>query len=133
MNKETFLSVAISFCHQGFLQSYITPLVEFAVELYKRTWNTKELQIPDGMKAPYMRIVFLPEIFSKVYGTTQQDGDRLVVEMLEQHNVVMIVTVVDGRLATRVSGQIFSTKSEYVYAANFIKRRAQELDRQMLQ
>lgn len=115
----------------GFLQSYITPLVEFAVDLYKRTWGTKELQIPNVMKAPYMRIVFLPEIFGKVYGTTQADGDRLVVEFIEKHNVVMIVTVVDGRLATRVSGQIFSTKCEYVYAANFIKRRAIELERQL--
>ena len=120
-----------TFFFQGFLQSYITPLVEFAVDLYKRTWGTKELQIPNVMKAPYMRIVFLPEIFGKVYGTTQADGDRLVVEFIEKHNVVMIVTVVDGRLATRVSGQIFSTKCEYVYAANFIKRRAIELERQL--
>lgn len=81
------------------------------------------------MKAPYMRIVFLPDIFNTVYGTTQKDGDQLVIDLIERDNVVMIITVVGGRLATRVSGQIFSTKSEYVYVANFIKRRAQELEK----
>jgi len=113
----------------SFLQSYITPLVEFAVELFTRTWNTTELEIPDNMKAPYMRIVFLPDIFNEVYGTTQKDGDQLVVDLIERDNVVMIITVVGGRLATRVSGQIFSTKSEYVYVANFIKTHAQELEK----
>ena len=83
------------------------------------------------MKAPYIRLVFLPEIFNKIYGRTEEDADKLVIDLIERDNVVMIITVVDGRLATRVSGQIFSTKSEYVYVANFIKRRAKELEKRL--
>ena len=81
------------------------------------------------MKAPYMRIVFLPEIFTKVYGNTQKNGDDLVVELIELEQVVMIVTVVDGRLAVRVSAQIFSTKKEYIYVAKFIRDKAKLLEK----
>jgi hypothetical protein len=82
------------------------------------------------MKAPYMRVVFLPEIFTKVYGNTQKDGDNLVVEFIEKDKVVLIVTVVERRLAIRVSAQIFSTKKEYLYVAKFIKNRAKLLEKQ---
>ena len=102
--------------------------MEWAVELFTRVWNTEELSIPKCMKAPYMRIVFLPEIFTKVYGVDQNSADNMILDMLDQLKVAMFVNPVQGRLCTRVSAQIFSTKAEYVYAAKMIKKKAEELE-----
>ena len=111
----------------GFLHSYITPLVGFAVDLFTREWGTEELQIPDSMKAPYMRIVYLPDAFTDVGGPTQQDADRMIIEMLEEFNVAIFINPVNGRQATRVSAQLFSTKREYIAVAGLVKRKAQQM------
>lgn len=111
----------------GHLHSYITPLVEWAVQLYVREWNTEELSVPESMKAPYMRIVFLPEVFTKHYGSKTEDADRMIIDMLNDFKLAIFVNPVQGKLATRVSAQIFSTRNQYKYAARVIKRRANEL------
>ena len=99
-------------------------MVEWAVQLYTREWNTEELSIPVGMKAPYMRIVFLPDVFTKAYG----DVDQLMIDMLEEFKFSIFINSVQGRLIVRVSAQIFSTKAEYLYVAKMIKKRTKELE-----
>ena len=113
------------------MHEYITPLVEWAVQLYKRDWGTQELQIPSSMKAPYMRIVFLPEIFTEYYGSKGEDADRAIIDMLNEYKLSIFINPVQGKLATRVSAQIFSGKSEYRYASNCILEKAQKLKEQM--
>ena len=98
--------------------------------MYTREWECQELGIPESMKAPFMRVVHLPLIFTKVYGSSHEDADRMIVDMIENHNIVMFVKAVEGRLCTRVSAQIFSTKKEYVYVAKVVKEVAKELEQQ---
>jgi len=109
------------------LHNYITPLVEWAVELYKREWNTEELDIPHSMKAPYMRIVFFPDVFTQYYGIEYSGCDQMILDLIEEYNLSMFCNPVQGKISTRVSAQIFSGKSEYYYAVRCIKRKAEEL------
>ena len=79
------------------------------------------------MKAPYMRTVYLPDIFTEVYGNTVSAPENLIKEFLEEENLAIVFIMVQHRMATRVSAQIFSTRSEYIFVAKLIKRRAEEL------
>ena len=103
-------------------------MVEWAVELYKSEWGTEELQTPDSMKAPYMRVVQLPAIFTKHYGPTTEGGDEMILDMVRDFRITMFVNPADGVLSTRVSAQIFSTKAEYVYVARIVKAYAKSLE-----
>ena len=89
------------------------------------------MSIPDSMKAPYMRIVFLPEIFTEYYGNKGEDADRAIIDMLNEHKLSIFINPVQGKLATRVSAQIFSGKSEYRYASKSNIKKAQKLKKQM--
>ena len=80
------------------------------------------------MKAPYMRVVYLPLIFTKVYGSTNAAGDQMIIDMIKKYNIYMFVNSVNNRLATRVSAQIFSTKREYLHAVKVVKQLAKELE-----
>ena len=82
------------------------------------------------MKAPYMRIVFLPEIFTKVYANIEIGQVKLLYETIEFDKVVAFFVLVDNRISVRVSAQIFSTKREYCYFAKFIKNKAKALEDQ---
>ncbi|XP_065640823.1 uncharacterized protein LOC100210723 isoform X1 [Hydra vulgaris] len=109
------------------LHSYITPLVEWAVQLYIHEWGTEEIQVPPDMKAPYMRTVYLPNVFTEVYGGDSIAADALIKSLIKEERLVIFINPVQGRLSTRVSAQIFSTRAEYTYAAEVIKRKALEL------
>ena len=54
----------------------------------------------------------------------------MIIDMINNHNICMFVNAVEGRLTTRVSAQIFSTKREYVYVAKTVKKLAAELEQQ---
>ncbi|XP_065674398.1 uncharacterized protein LOC100214466 isoform X2 [Hydra vulgaris] len=114
------------------LHSYIPPLIEWVVKLYISKWETEEVQIPADMKAPYMRTVYLPDIFTEVYGNAPNAPANLMKEFLEEENVAVVILTVQNRMATRVSAQIFSTKREFIIVANLIKKKADELRVQCL-
>ena len=80
------------------------------------------------MKAPYMRVVNLPQIFTKCYGNSRDAADNFMLDMINKYKICMFVNSVDGILSARVSAQIFSTKGEYLHVAKVIKNLASEME-----
>ena len=81
------------------------------------------------MKAPYMRIVYLPDVFTRVIGSTKDESIRMIIEMLKKHKVAVFINPIEGRQAVRVSAQILSTKAEYRVIAKFIKSEAMRMEK----
>ena len=98
--------------------------MDWAVQLFIREWGTEEIQTPLDMKAPYMRTVYLPDIYNKICGLDLIAAEKLMKYFLQKENIAIYINPVQGRLTTRVSAQIISRRGEYIHVAKVIKKNA---------
>ena len=92
---------------------YVTPLLDWAVEMLCKRLSTTPYEIPDSMRAPFIRIIELPEW---LYGSKHdiiEFSQTFPKKMILDYKVNCAVTVFDEKPWLRVCGNIYNTKEDY--------------------
>ncbi|XP_060591912.1 uncharacterized protein LOC132746714 [Ruditapes philippinarum] len=101
---------------------YNSMLVSKGVEYLVEKWGTKRLSIPKHMEAPCLRIIYLPYIpgFSDrlkadVTGVLKSKiSGELQKLILDEFDIQIQVTVIEGQLVTRVAAQVYNTMEDFI-------------------
>ena len=91
---------------------YVTPLLDWAVDMLCTAFSTQPLEIPNSMRAPCMRVIGCPTWLSDL--ETIEIADDFVQKMSEEDKVNCPVTVFNGRPWIRISANIYNTKDDYI-------------------
>jgi len=94
------------------IMNYVSPLLDWAVDMLCEAFNSKPLDIPDSMRAPCMRVIGCPTWLSHL--DTIEIADDFVQKMSEEENVNCPVTVFNGKAWIRISANIYNTKTDYI-------------------
>jgi len=93
------------------IQAYTSRILDEAVDLITKAWQTNELELSVDLRAPYMRLIKLP--FMKNYelkpGTTPISViDKLQLDLLEKHQIISVAVHVQGELYIRLSCFVYN-------------------------
>ena len=94
------------------IMNYVSPLLDWAVDMLCEAFNSKPLDIPDSMRAPCMRVIGCPTWLSHL--DTIEIADDFVQKMSEEENLNCPVTVFNGKAWIRISANIYNTKTDYI-------------------
>lgn len=83
-----------------------------------KAWDTKLLEVPDCMRAPYMSLIKLPKIqkFSlpkDANNVVFMDFDELIVVLRDRFKICVPVFTIYGQPWLRISCQIYNTLADY--------------------
>ncbi|CAF1121939.1 unnamed protein product [Didymodactylos carnosus] len=103
---------------------YNTKLSQTAKEMLIKRWNVRhdddQLQIPQDMEAPYLKMIRLPDLND--YEKTENDALKLLNDLIKDYQLVAIILCVNNELYARISTQIYNTLKDYEYLADIIDK-----------
>ncbi|CAD5119805.1 unnamed protein product [Dimorphilus gyrociliatus] len=83
-----------------------------------KAWNTKLLEIPDCMRAPFMSLIQLPKL--KKYPPPKEsenvvymDHDDLITVLRDRFKICVPTFIIYGECWVRISAQIYNTLEDY--------------------
>ncbi len=93
------------------IQAYTSRILDEAVDLITKAWQTSELELSADLKAPYMRLIKLP--FMKNYELKSATApinviDKLQLDLLEKHQIISVAVHVQGELYIRLSCFVYN-------------------------
>jgi len=91
---------------------YVSPLLDWAVNMLCEAFSSNPLEIPDSMRAPCMRVIGCPTWLSNL--ETIDIADDFVQKMSEEDDVNCPITVFNGKPWIRISANIYNTKDDYI-------------------
>ncbi|XP_062620604.1 uncharacterized protein LOC134282183 [Saccostrea cucullata] len=100
------------------INRYARNLLDKASELIAERLGTEVLQIPISMEAPGIRLVLLPEY--EGYDKTWAGADKLQMDIINQHNIICVISPVQNELYLRLSANIYNELTDYVKIADLI-------------
>lgn len=117
MNRQSILYALITsqlfFClyDQEEITAYNSALSIWAGDMISKALNTKKLQIPVDMKAPFMTVVALPEMSQ--YPACAESCARLMSDVYKHSQVFVAFSYFNQRLWCRISSQVYNCKEDY--------------------
>ena len=100
------------------IMDYVTPLLDWAVDMLCDAFSTQPLEIPDSMRAPCMRVISCPSWLLNL--DSIELADDFVQKMSEEDNLNCPITVFNGVPWIRISANIYNTKEDYVQLRDVI-------------
>ena len=92
--------------------NYVSPLLDWAVNMLCEAFSSKPLDIPDTMRAPCMRVIGCPTWLNNL--DTIEMADDFVQKMAEEESVNCPITVFNGTPWIRISANIYNTKNDFI-------------------
>ena len=99
---------------------YVSPLLDWAVDMLCTAFSTQPYPIPDSMRAPCMRVIGCPKWLSQL--ETIEIADDFVQRMSEENKLNCPITVFNGRPWIRISANIYNTKDDYIRLRHVIMK-----------
>ena len=99
------------------IRKYTDELLDQAVDLLVKGWNTNEPGIPKELEAPFMRLIKLP--YLKSYQVNKPEDIekvtlKLARDILERFNVNTLIVYVQNELYCRICCFVYNTIEDYV-------------------
>ena len=94
------------------IMAYVTPLLDWAVDMLCTAFSTQPLEIPISMRAPCMRVISCPPWLLNL--DTIEIADEFVQKMSEHDRINCPITVFNGASWIRISANIYNTKDDYI-------------------
>lgn len=102
------------------IREYTSPLLERALEMLEKEWDTKRLQVPEEMFTSFMRVIKLPELSAFSLKNHEENSweNKVVIglskHLLDKYNVVAFIGIVNGELICRISGLVYNEFDDFV-------------------
>jgi hypothetical protein len=91
---------------------YVTPLLDWAVDMLCAAFSSHPLEIPDSMRAPCMRAISCPPWLHNI-GTLDM-ANAFTQKMSEKDEINCPITIFNGASWIRISTNIYNTKDDYI-------------------
>nr|XP_022320532.1 hercynylcysteine sulfoxide lyase-like isoform X3 [Crassostrea virginica] len=98
------------------IHQYTTDLLDKAASMIAERLGTRTPKIPKSMEAPFMRLVLLPEF----EGYPREGADKLLLDLMTNHNINSAICPAQGRLYLRLSANIYNQLSDYQNIADVL-------------
>jgi selenocysteine lyase/cysteine desulfurase len=99
------------------ITSFTSRILDEAVELLVKGWQTRILEIPKEMEAPFMRVIKLPLLKDYQIGEGRNDEDvnvQLMKDVFEKFNVISCMVYLQGEFYCRISCFVYNCLEDYV-------------------
>ena len=91
---------------------YVTPLLDWAVEMLCKAFETNPQPIPNSMRAPCMRVIACPKWLSHLHSI--DIADEFVRKLAVDDQLICPITVFSGKPWIRISGNIYNSQDDYI-------------------
>jgi selenocysteine lyase/cysteine desulfurase len=97
------------------ISNYCTSLLQKAVDLLTEEWKTNEICLPDDMKAPYMRVIKLPDFKSEII-----EPNQLTNYILINYKLISYIVKIETEFYVRISTFVYNDLDDFVKLKNAI-------------
>ena len=100
-----------------FIQNYVGHLLDEATEMLVREWKTGTAPVDPSLEAPYMRNILLPPFENYPSRSEEegwQSGERLIKDLVVNHQVNALIVCVNSVLYCRISAFVYSTMQDFI-------------------
>ena len=91
---------------------YVTPLLDWAVEMLCKAFETNPQPIPNSMRAPCMRVIECPKWLNHLLSI--DTADEFVKKLTVDDQLICPITVFSGKPWIRISGNIYNSQADYI-------------------
>ena len=100
------------------IMNYVTPLLDWAVDMLCTAFSTQPLEIPDSMRAPFMRVIGCPSWLHHI--NTMKLANDFGQKMCEEESLNCKVSIFSGGTWIRISANIYNTREDYIKLRDII-------------
>ena len=94
------------------ITDYVTPLLDWAVDMLCTAVSTRPLKLPDSMRAPFMRVISWPPWLFNLDSIDK--ANEFTQKMSEEDKINCPITFFNGAAWIRISANIYNTKDDYI-------------------
>jgi selenocysteine lyase/cysteine desulfurase len=99
------------------ITSYTSELLDQALELLTKSWQTEVVRMPKELEAPFMKLVKLPHMKNYQYSNkheAMEKGLELLKDLYEKYSHDACIVVIDGQLCCRISCFVYNVLNDYI-------------------
>lgn len=99
------------------ITNYNTKLLDKAVQILTENWQTKKLEIPLEMEAPFMKVIELPELKNyeiNDFGDGQAICANIMKEIFCRFKIISCIVLIQNRLYCRISCFVYNCIDDFI-------------------
>jgi len=96
--------------------AYTSKILDQAVDLITKSWQTNELDLNAELRAPYMRLVKLPYMKNHQLEPGKPSievVDKLQLDLIEKYHIISVVVVIQEELYIRLACFVYNELSDF--------------------
>lgn len=131
-DSSAYLAVpaALEFHHAlgglGVIQERNSDLATAASKMLSEAWGSEEYPIPLDLRAPFMALVAMPQVFQDHFPPDEDSCNKLMKRMHEK-GIFLCVTNVDGKLWARLSAHVWNSMEDFIVVRDTVLEMAKEV------
>ena len=94
------------------IMDYVSPLLDWAVDMLCTAFSTHPLEIPDSMRSPYMRIIGCPHWLLHI--NTMKMANDFGQKMCLEEKLNCKISIFSGGTFIRISANIYNSRDDYI-------------------